>query len=182
MLPRTFVDMQPLFPIVWLTGNTGAGKTTLARGLQAQYNVRSGSPLYRRIVVLDGDDMRASISVQESLSADDRRRHNLRVARLAGVLREQGFLVVVAVIAPFAAVRREVDALCSPVWMYVKRSGLDAPDKPYEPPFRPHCTIDNDNLAIPQALEAACRFLDGLVHGTASSEHREAMQPAIIAR
>jgi len=76
------------FPVVWLTGNTGAGKTTLAFGVRDYFNEKTqiDSPLARRIIILDGDEMRATVSVDEGLSPEDRRRHNLRVARLAHLL------------------------------------------------------------------------------------------------
>lgn len=140
--------MKPLLPVLWLTGNCGAGKTTLAFGMREYFNERADAshPLYRRVVVLDGDEMRATISLNEGLSAADRRTHNLRVARLAKLLADSGHLVIVAVIAPFTSVREEVSAVCDPCWVYVKRSGLDAPDRPYEPPAEPHLLVDNDDL------------------------------------
>jgi adenylylsulfate kinase len=161
--------MAHLFPVLWLTGNTDAGKTTLAYGLKNAYDARPESPLYHRIVVLDGDEMRSSISTEESLSAADRRRHNLRVARLAAVLRQQGFLVIIAVIAPFASVRDEVDAICNPLWIYVKRTLPASVDKPYEPPAKPHCTVDNDAMGIDEALRAGCEFVEGMLKGVGSS-------------
>jgi adenylylsulfate kinase-like enzyme len=153
---------KALFPVVWLTGNTGAGKTTLAVGLQELCETKEGHPLFRRLIVLDGDEMRASISTQETLTAEDRRTHNLRVARLASVLRLQGFLVVVAVIAPFAAVRREIDAICAPLWIYVKRSNLEGVNRPYEAPEAPHLVIDTDLLDIAAARQHGFDFLQGI--------------------
>lgn len=158
--------MRPPFPIIWLTGNTGAGKTTLAYGLRDAFEEADREhPLYRRVLVLDGDEMRASISLDATLSPGDRRAHNLRVARLAAVMRAQGFLVVVAVIAPFAAVRAEIDAICAPLWIYVKRGGLAAADKPYEAPSCPHCIIDNDVLSAVEARAAAEKFIRGAIGG-----------------
>ncbi len=156
------------YPVVWLTGNTGAGKTTLSRGLQSAFEQKTDHLLFRRILVLDGDEMRESISTQETLTAEDRRRHNLRVARLATVLQRQGFLVIVAVIAPFVAVREEIDAICHPLWIYVKRSGLDAPHKPYEEPKVPHLIINNDELSIEEARDKVVDFLQGVCMGLAS--------------
>lgn len=147
--------MKARFPILWLTGNTGAGKTTLAEAVEEYMNeaMPAEHPLARRCIVLDGDHMRATISVDETLSAEDRRRHNLRVARLAGHLRDRGFLVIVAVIAPFASVRKEIDAECSPVWIYVKRSDLAADNKPYEEPSDAAMVIDNDVLDAASAAD-----------------------------
>ena len=165
--------MTKKLPILWLTGNSGAGKTTLAEGLKQHFeSTDTHHPLYRRIVILDGDQMRASISVDEGFSPEDRRRHNLRVARLATELQSQGFLVVVAVIAPFQSVRDELDTICSPLWIYLKRSGLGAKDRPYEAPLHPDLLIDNDMLSIDEARMKALQFLERI---TVSSETAEAL-------
>jgi adenylylsulfate kinase-like enzyme len=138
--------------VVWLTGNAGAGKTTLARFLKEEFSGRA--------VVLDGNEMRTSISTDCGFSPEDRREHNLRVARLADILAHQGFLVVVAVIAPFARVRKEIDAICRPLWVYVKRDGSTSPDHPYEPPPKPDLLIDTRILSLAQARRRLCTFLD----------------------
>lgn len=108
--------------IVWLTGNTGSGKSTLAYALQ---------PLTDG-VILDGDVMRASISTDLTLSPEDRNEHNWRVARLAAVLRDQGYNVIVAVIAPFLATRHAIGAEIQPVWVYCKRGEVLDASRPYE--------------------------------------------------
>jgi len=135
--------------IYWITGNSGAGKSTLAFGVQKILNA----------VVLDGDELRKTISTEEGFSAEDRRTHNLRVARLAKLLSDQGLLVLVSVIAPFRSVREEIDRICSPKWIYARRSGIDAPDKPYEPPEKPDLLIDNDRLTIEGAIREFGKYL-----------------------
>ncbi len=148
------------FPILWLTGNTGAGKTTLAQGVEKHFNESSTEvPAARRIVVLDGDEMRRSISLNETMSPEDRRTHNLRVARLAKELQAHGFFVVVAVIAPFQKVRDEVNEICNPVWVYIKRSLPEKKETPYEVPSSPHCIIDNDKYSISEACENLLQYL-----------------------
>lgn len=136
-----------LFPIFWLTGNSGAGKTTLATAIEHKCNTTLSPehPFARRIVVLDGDELRATISTEETLTPEDRRKHNLRTARLANLLQSKGFIVIVAVIAPFASVRKEIDDVCHPHWIYLERSNLGADDRPYEAPEHPHLKISIDN-------------------------------------
>ena len=135
--------------IFWLTGNTGAGKSTVAFAAKEAL----GALGHANVIVLDGDELRASISTHEDLSAAGRRSHNLRVARLAALLSGQGHIVIVCVIAPFQAVRQEVAAICDPTWVHVKRSGLEADDRPYEPPVDPALVLDHDTLDEIQSTE-----------------------------
>lgn len=157
------------FPVIWLTGNSGAGKSTLAFGVRDILNEKldTSHPLARRAIVLDGDEMRASISVDEGFSPEDRRRHNLRVARLADLLSRSGHLVIVAVIAPFSAAREEVQQICNPQWVYIKRSGLTTEDRPYEEPAHPDLLIDNDTTSIEDAQNMLLQFLEERVIITA---------------
>lgn len=154
--------MSVRFPVLWLTGNSGAGKSTLAFALRELFNehVDAAHPLARRVIVLDGDEMRETISRDEGFSPEDRRKHNMRVARLAALLRDAGHLVIVSVIAPFESVREEVAVLCDPVWIYIQRSNLDAADRPYEPPLSPALTLNNDILTIEQTREHCLEFIE----------------------
>lgn len=94
--------------IVWLTGASGSGKTTLANALVKKL---------RNWVILDGDEMRDSISVGAGFEEKDRTEHNLRVARLAKVLEKQGKNILVSVIAPYPDLREKVDLICNPTWV-----------------------------------------------------------------
>lgn len=87
--------------IEWVYGESGMGKTTLARKLVAQ------TP---HAVLLDGDDLRR---VWDDLGFDaaNRREQNLRMARLARLLEMQGFPVVVATILPGDELRAEVGGI-----------------------------------------------------------------------
>lgn len=105
--------------ITWITGNSGAGKTTLARALQ-----RSRP----RSILLDGDAMRA-VWPGLTLSYGDRWEQNMRAARLAVLLEDQGFEVIVATICPYRALRAEIYrmTLCKFVYVEGGRSGTDYP-------------------------------------------------------
>ena len=113
-------------PIVWLTGQSGSGKTTLANALRMELG---------NAVILDGDEMRESISA-EGFSREDRHAHNLRVARLAQVLSKQS-VVIVSVIAPFAETRNEIARLIAPVWVLCERAAQKTgADYPFQAPDR----------------------------------------------
>lgn len=110
--------------ILWLTGNSGAGKTTLAKKLK--------SP---NTIILDGDDMREAISRDLGLTPQARREHNMRVGRLAKALESQGFVVVVAMICPTEALRAEVKKVTGCTFIYLPYRGDDKnPHRPFERP------------------------------------------------
>lgn len=145
--------------IIWLTGHSGSGKSTIARGLQKQLDC----------VILDGDEMRECISRDLGLSREDRREHNHRVARLARVLARQK-LVLVPVIAPMKGVREEIAKICAPDWVYVKRSLPEREGHFYEPPDDGYFTLDHDALSVEQSV---ARLREHVLRLTAGAGHRE---------
>lgn len=130
--------------IVWLTGNSGAGKTTIAKLLAPRI----------RAVILDGDEMRDSISLGAGFSLEDRLEHNLRVARLARELVKQTN-VVVSVIAPTKAIRAAIMQIVQPEWVYLKRTLEWGDSRPYQPPVRPfqYLEVNNDMLTPEESVE-----------------------------
>lgn len=128
--------------IVWLTGNVGSGKTSIAYLLKERLNA----------IVLDGDELRMSISTDLGFSKKDREIHNLRVARLAKLLQIQGFNVVVAVIAPFQSTRDKITKLIDPFWIYIKGE-KKTKNMPYEIPTKPDMIIDPTIESLLASLE-----------------------------
>lgn len=110
--------------ILWITGNTGSGKTTLSRQF-----------IGPNVVHLDGDEMRKSMNIDLGLSLEDRQENNLRIARLARALELQGFTVIVSVIAPTREIRKKVKAITNCIFFYLPYDGDDDIDiSPYERP------------------------------------------------
>ena len=112
-------------------------------------------------VVLDGDELRASISTDLGFSKEDRDEHNMRVARLAKVLNGQGFNVVVSVIAPFQSTRDKITELINPFWIYIK-GGKIGEDMPYEVPNNPDLTIDPSEESLLASLETVIKQVGNL--------------------
>lgn len=110
--------------IVWITGNTQSGKSTLARELRQHM---------MPCIILDGDEIRESVSTDLGFSMSDRLQQNIRVALLAKQLSKQGN-VIVAVIAPTAEIRERVENIINPYWVYVSRGPEATERTPYEPP------------------------------------------------
>lgn len=93
--------------IQWITGDSGVGKTTLARKM-----------LDARTVHLDGDDMRR-VWTDLGYSDADREAQNIRVANLARVLDRQGFNVVVSTICPTQELQDKVRAITGCVFIHI---------------------------------------------------------------
>src|SRR5580704_4031691 len=87
--------------VYWITGLSGAGKTTLGRELSSRLRA-AGHP----VTFLDGDALRSEIAEDLGHSAGDRRRSAMRNARLCRLLAEQGAHVVCATISLFHEVQR----------------------------------------------------------------------------
>lgn len=112
--------------IFWITGNSGAGKTTLAHNLARANDI-----------ILDGDALR-EIWPELGFSREDRWTHNLRVSRLARMLEGQraylGANIFVAVISPYRELRAEVKEICGCQFIYVPGGREPSEEFPYEPP------------------------------------------------
>jgi len=91
-------------PIVWITGLSGAGKTTLANAAAALLRADGRAP-----VVLDGDAVRRALDPEPLAVRHDREQRLRRAFRLAAMARDaalRGAPVVVATISLFHAVQR----------------------------------------------------------------------------
>src|SRR3954449_7354351 len=91
---------------VFLTGLSGAGKSTIADALVAGLE-REGVP----VTVLDGDVVRTHLSSELSFSREHRDLNIRRIGWVAGEVVKHGGTVVVAAIAPYEAAREEARAL-----------------------------------------------------------------------
>lgn len=89
--------------VLWLTGLSGAGKTTLTERLVPELRARS-----LRIEVLDGDEVRTNLSKGLGFSKEDRDTNIRRIGYVARLLARNGVGVFAAAISPYREVRDEV--------------------------------------------------------------------------
>ncbi len=164
--------------VIWLTGLSGAGKTTLSDALAKELR-KMGRP----VLQLDGDVLRAGLNQDLGFSEADRDENVRRVASIAKVAKEQGLLTICSLISPLRSHRQmareivgeiievyvkcplEVCAERDPKQLYAKAkqgaisqfTGISAS---YEEPIRPDLTLDTSVLAP----EACLAQLLSLIH------------------
>lgn len=92
--------------VIFLTGLSGSGKTTVARALVEKYKKRGIVP-----VLLDGDEIRKVIH-QTGFDEASRKKHNLNVGYMASLLESQGNVVIVSLISPYIDIRNEIRGMC----------------------------------------------------------------------
>lgn len=90
---------------IWFTGLSGAGKTTLARLVEAELRA-----VGRKVEVLDGDIVRTNLCEDLGFSKEDRERNSRRIGFVSELLSRNGIVAIAASISPYRAVREEVRA------------------------------------------------------------------------
>lgn len=153
---------------VWLTGLSGAGKSTVARAVATMIGDHT------EVEVLDGDELRRTISRDLGFSAEDRHEQGRRVGYIAELLSRHRVLTLVPVIAPYARTRAAVRAhheqrgtpfvevhVCTPLAECARRDpkglyaraaageiiGLTGVDDVYENPRDPDLRLDTSELS-----------------------------------
>jgi adenylyl-sulfate kinase len=164
--------------IVWITGLSGAGKTTVATGLCAELVGRGFDA-----DVLDGDVMRHHISRGLDFSREGREENIRRLGFVAGLLARHGVIAIVAAISPYRAARDEVRAAANgrffevymatplkvceqrdPKGLYRRaRAGelrqFTGIDDPYEAPVSPEISCSAEEETVDGIVEAILRAL-----------------------
>lgn len=169
-------EIQPA--VIWLTGLSSAGKTTIANCLKERFNQISAIG-----IILDGDDIRNRLKVH-NYDEESRKKHNLYVAYLASVLEEQGYIVIVSLISPYEETRREARGICKHfIEVYVStdletcmqrdtkglyKKAISGEIKeftgissPYFPPVAPEIIVNNGLLTAEQCAEQIFNYCLG---------------------
>ena len=92
--------------VIWLTGLSGSGKSTIANGVEKRLHALGMHPY-----VLDGDNLRMGLNSDLGFTPEDRAENVRRISELAKVLVDAGLIVLVAVISPFEADRQRAKSL-----------------------------------------------------------------------
>ena len=154
--------------VLWFTGLSGSGKSSIANALSAQLH-RMGINEF----VLDGDNIRQGLNRDLGFSEEDRTENIRRIGEVAKLFVDHGAVVTTAFISPFRSDRSQARALfeegefievfidcpieeCErrdPKQLYAKARRGEIIDftgihSPYEKPDQPEITIDSARLSI----------------------------------
>jgi bifunctional enzyme CysN/CysC len=151
--------------VIWLTGLSGSGKSTIANALEIELHARG-----QRTYILDGDNVRQGLNRDLGFTDADRVENIRRVAEVAKLMMDAGMVVITAFISPFKSERRMakeligeqqfveifVDtpiAVCEqrdPKGLYKKARAGQLPNmtgigSPYEQPDKPALVLDGQD-------------------------------------
>ena len=164
--------------VLWLTGLSGAGKSTIAAKLGPALAERG-----HRVELLDGDEVRTNLCQGLGFSREDRDTNIARIGYVAGKLAKHGVAVLVAAISPYRQardlVRAEVDNfvevhVAAPVSTCAERDvkGLYAKalsgeikhftgvSDPYEPPLAPEVVLHTEAESVDESVEQVIAWLE----------------------
>lgn len=165
--------------ILWLTGLSGAGKSTIAKQLEKKLFLMNAKTL-----ILDGDNIRKGLCRDLGFSDEDRKENIRRTGAVAKLVADSGSLVIAALISPFSSDRDlvksqmegtkffEIYIKCpleecerrDKKGLYKKArageiKGFTGIDSDYEVPEKPQLIIDSDKLNPDESVETIMQFL-----------------------
>jgi bifunctional enzyme CysN/CysC len=165
--------------VVWLTGLSGSGKSTIATDLERElFNLGKHS------YVLDGDNVRHGLCRDLGFSPEDRQENIRRVGEVAKLLADAGFIAITAFISPYLADRDLVRSLVppgqfievfvnaplavceqrDPKGLYVKARANEIKEftgvsAPYEAPLKPELTLTTDSMSVQESVAKVIEYL-----------------------
>jgi len=166
--------------VIWLTGLSGAGKTTLASALEVALKSEGF-----RIETLDGDEVRENLSRGLGFSREDRDT-NVRIGFVARLLARNGVIVLASAISPYRQSRDDVrDSIENdgipfvevfvncPLEVLIERDVKGLYEKalageikhftgisdPYEPPLSADCVVDSSLESVEHSKERILSYL-----------------------
>ncbi len=165
--------------IVWFTGLSGAGKSTVAHALEDRLHKNK-----IRTFVLDGDNVRRDLCKDLGFSDDDRTENIRRIGEVSKLMMEAGVIVLTAFISPFIKDRQIVRELAAKgefievycdasldvcelrdvKGLYKKARAGEIPEftgisSPYEYPNNPEIVLDTANQSVENAVECIIAYL-----------------------
>ena len=165
--------------VVWLTGLSGSGKSTIANALEVELN-RQGRSTY----ILDGDNIRQGLNKDLGFKTADRVENIRRIAEVSKLMLDAGLIVITSFISPFRSERDAAKSLFNsnefleifvdvpleiaekrdPKGLYKKARQGQLPqftgiDSPYEPPINPDLLLKTNESSLKECVESLLSLL-----------------------
>lgn len=171
--------LQQNSKVLWLTGLSGSGKSTIAQGLERKLH---NEGFFAQ--VLDGDNIRSGINNNLGFSLEDRRENIRRIAEVAKLYLDSGIITLNSFISPTAEIRDFARQIIGPedfLEIYINAplevceqrdvkglykkarkgeiKGFTGIDSPYEAPQNPALEIKTDELSLEEAIAKVYDFV-----------------------
>jgi adenylylsulfate kinase len=159
--------------VIWMTGLSGAGKSTIAAGLEKALHNKG-----YLTQIIDGDNIRSGLNRNLGFSGEDRQENLRRIAEVTKLFLNCGVITINSFITPTKEARKmvkEIVGSSSFIEVYINapievcesrdvkglykkaRKGLikdfTGIDSPFEPPENPDVEIQTDQLAVDDAID-----------------------------
>lgn len=169
--------------VLWLTGLSGSGKSTIATALERSLYNQGFFPQ-----VLDGDNIRAGINSNLGFSVEDREENIRRIAEVAKLYLNSGIIVISSFISPTIASRQKAKAIIgendfieifinTPLKVCEERDvkglykkarkgeikNFTGIDSPYESPQKPDLDLKTVDKSVEECVEEILNFLNPLI-------------------
>lgn len=178
---KVMMEQEPM--LIWLTGLSGAGKTTLALRLE-HYLFHQGYKSF----LLDGDNVRMGLNKDLGFSEENRKENLRRIGEVAKLMLDAGLVVISAFISPYSSERDAVKAIVGedrfievfvncPLRICEERdvkglyqkarqgvvpnfTGISAP---YEEPLYPHIQVNTGEQQIEESLLTIINYVESRI-------------------
>ena len=166
--------------VLWFTGLSGSGKSTIAGQVEYVLNHRYQAHTY----LLDGDNIRTGLNKDLDFSEDSRCENIRRIGEVSKLFYDAGLIVLTAFISPFRADRDQVRQLLpegaffeifvncplqvceerDPKGLYKKaRQGVikdfTGLNSPYDPPKKPELIVESGSISVEECTQEVIRVL-----------------------
>jgi adenylylsulfate kinase len=171
--------------LIWFTGLSGSGKSTIANALESKLNSLNVSTY-----ALDGDNIRFGICKDLTFSPEDRTENIRRIAEIANLFVDAGIVTLASFVSPYINDRDEVKNTVGQenfIEVFVNTSleecerrdvkglykkaregeikNMTGISAPYEPPVNPEIEIDTTNESVEQSVDKIFKFLEKRLYG-----------------
>jgi len=175
--------LQQKSKVLWLTGLSGSGKSTIAQHLEQKLFAEGYFAQ-----VLDGDNIRSGINNNLGFSIEDRKENIRRIAEIAKLYLNSGVITLNSFISPTIGIRDYAKSIIgeedfieiyinAPIEVCEQRDvkglykkarrgeikGFTGIDSPYEPPLQPAMEIKTDKLSIENAVIQLFEFIEPII-------------------